>query len=717
MTTVYLCEKPSQGQDIARVLGATRKGNGCRSTSSEDVVVTWCFGHLLEMAPPEAYDPALKSWALDTLPIIPEQWRLVVKPSAQRQFTIIKKWLGRASRLVIATDADREGEVIAREVMALCGYRGPTQRLWLSALNDAGIRKALSQLRDGTETYPLYLAGLARARADWLVGMNLTRAYTILGRNVGYPGVLPVGRVQSPTLRLVVDRDRAIEAFRPSPYWTITSTLEAQGIAAPAFRAHWQPPKANCDSQGRCINETVARTVAQQCSSVGAQAKVTDCKKESKGAAPPLPFDLNSLQQEAGKRFGLAGDQVEKAAQALYETYKLISYPRTECRYLPTSMHSEAPEVLRALLAREPELALIQPSLDINRRTKAWNDTVVEKASHHGIIPTVESVDLDRLSATERQVYGLIRRQYLVQFLPDHQYDETELTLSIQGHTFVAKGKATVEPGWTRLFPSSKPAQRAGNDPHGEEEQQDGSGDNGTVPDLPEGTSCAVQSVGCNRKMTTPPARYTDGTLIAAMKNIAKVVTDPQLRAILRDTAGLGTGATRANIIATLKKRGFIEKKRGHLVSTEQGRQLIDALPSAITNPDTTAAWEQALEDIATGTGTLDDFMRRQLDWLNTVVTYAKGQTLSALAATVKGSALPCQCGGSAAEAAKSWRCAACGNTVWKTTFGKKLTVNQAAGLLAGKTVPLKGLTSKKTGKKYDAKATLTDGKVQLSFD
>ena len=711
MTTIYLCEKPSQGQDIARVLGATRKGNGCRSTQSEEVVVTWCFGHLLEMPPPEAYDPALKSWALDTLPIIPEQWRLVVKPSAQRQFTVIKKWLGSASRLVIATDADREGEVIAREVMALCGYRGPVQRLWLSALNDASIRKALSQLRDGVETQPLYLAGLARARADWLVGMNLTRAYTILGRNVGYPGVLPVGRVQSPTLWLVVDRDRAIEAFNPSPYWTITSTLSAQDAAAPAFRAHWQPPVEHCDSQGRCINEAVARTVAQQCTVAGAQAQVTDRKKERKAAPPPLPFDLNSLQQEAGKRFGLAGDQVEKAAQALYETHKITSYPRTECRHLPTSMHHEAPDVLRAVLAMEPELASIQSMLDMSRRTKAWNDAEVEKASHHGIIPTAESVDLTRLSTTERQVYSLIRRQYLIQFLPDHQYDATTLTLSVQGHPFLAKGKATVEPGWTRLFPSSKSTPQDGDD------QQDGSGDQGTVPALPEGTSCAIQSVDCDRKMTTPPARYTDGTLIAAMKNIAKMVTDPKLRAVLRDTAGLGTGATRANIIATLKKRGFIEKKRGHLVSTEQGRQLIDALPSAITNPDTTAAWEQALEDIATGTGTLDEFMRRQLDWLNTVVTHAKGQTLSALAATVKDNALPCQCGGSATETAKSWRCNACGNTVWKTTFGKKLTVNQAAGLLAGKTVHLIGLTSKKTGKKYDAKATLTDGKVQLSFD
>ncbi|MFT0140859.1 DNA topoisomerase III [Alcanivoracaceae bacterium MT1] len=716
MTTVYLCEKPSQGQDIARVLGATRKGNGCRRTQSEDVVVTWCFGHLLEMAPPEAYDPALKSWALDTLPIIPERWRLVVKPSAQRQFTVIKKWLGRASRLVIATDADREGEVIAREVMALCGYRGPVQRLWLSALNDASIRKALSQLRDGKQTYPLYLAGMARARADWLVGMNLTRAYTVLGRHAGYQGVLSVGRVQTPTLRLVVDRDRAIEAFKPSPYWTITSTLVPQGVAAPAFRAHWQPPVEHCDSKGRCINETVARTVAQQWSVTGAQAQVTDCKKERKVAPPPLPYDLNSLQQEAGKRFDLSGDQVLEAAQALYETHKITSYPRTECRHLPTSMHGEAPDVLRAILAMEPELASLQPMLDMSRRTKAWNDTEVEKASHHGIIPTADSVDLTRLSTTERQVYGLIRRQYLIQFLPDHQYDATTLTLSVQGHPFLAKGKATVEPGWTRLFPSSKSTPQNDGEPHGEANSQDGSGDQGAVPALPEGTSCAIQSVDCDRKMTTPPARYTDGTLIAAMKNIARMVTDPQLRAILRDTAGLGTGATRANIIATLKKRGFIEKKRGHLVSTEQGRQLIDALPSAITNPDTTAAWEQALEDIATGEAAMDEFMRRQLDWLNTVVTYAKGQTLSALAATVKDNALPCQCGGSAAETAKSWRCNACGNTVWKTTFGKKLTVNQAAGLLVGKAVALKGLVSKK-GKKFDAKATLTDGKVQLSFD
>lgn len=708
MTTVYLCEKPSQSHDIARVLGATRKGDGCRSTPSEDVVVTWCLGHLLEMTPPEAYDSALKSWALETLPIIPDQWRLVVKPDAKRQFTIIKDWLGRASHLVIATDADREGEVIAREVMALCGYRGPVQRLWLSALNDASIRKALSQLRNGAQTYPLYLAGVARARADWLVGMNLTRAYTVLGRNAGYPGVLSVGRVQTPTLRLVVDRDRAIEAFTPSPYWTITSTLAAKGVAAPAFRAHWQPPEDHCDSQGHCINETAAHTVAQQCSASKAQALVTDCKKARKAAPPPLPFDLNSLQQEAGKRFDLSGDQVLEAAQALYETYKITSYPRTECRHLPTSMHSEAPAVLRSILTMEPELASIQSLLDMSRRTKAWNDKEVEKASHHGIIPTVESIDLARLSATERQVYGLIRRQYLAQFLLDHQYDETVLTLSSQGHPFASKGKATVEPGWTRLFPSSKRDRRSKDD------QQDGSD---TVPALPEGTPCSVQVVDCDRRMTTPPARYTDGTLIAAMKNIAKMVKAPQLRAILRDTAGLGTGATRANIIATLKKRGFIEKRRGHLVSTEQGRQLIDALPRAITDPDTTAAWEQALEDIATGDAAMDDFMRRQLDWLNTVVTYAKGQTLSGIAAAVKDNALPCQCGGSANETAKSWRCSSCGNTVWKTTFGKKLTVNQAVGLLVGKTVALKGLVSKKTDKKFDAKATLTDGRITLRFD
>src|SRR3990167_2964318 len=507
---LFLCEKPSQGKDIGRILGATQRGEGCLNGSG--VTVTWCIGHLVEAAAPEVYDAALKRWSIDQLPMLPERWRVEPKPATAAQFKVVRQSLGQAKELVIATDADREGEMIARELVDLCGYRGPIQRLWLSALNDASIRKALGALRPSAETLPLYHSALARSRADWLIGMNLSRLFTLLGRQAGYGGVLSVGRVQTPTLKLVVDRDREIAVFKSVPFWAIDVSLSAGGQA---FSAQWVPPDGCTDDAGRCLQQPVAQQAAQQIRAAGS-AQVASVETERVREGPPLLFDLGTLQEVCSKQLGLDVQETLEIAQALYETHKATTYPRSDSGYLPESMFAEVPTVLDSLVKTDPLLRPIMDQLDRTQRSRAWNDAKV--SAHHGIIPTLEPANLSTMSEKELAVYRLIRAHYLAQFLPHHEFDRTVANLSCGQQTLAATGKQVVVKGWHLVL--AEPQSEEDGDPAARSQ---------VLPALREGLACQVADVELKALKTLPPRPYTQGELGKSMKGGAKLVSGPRL--------------------------------------------------------------------------------------------------------------------------------------------------------------------------------------------
>lgn len=628
MSRLFLCEKPSQGREIAHQLGATQKGNGC--LHGKGVTVTWVFGHLLEPAPPEAYNPDLKRWTLEALPILPAQWKLEVKPSAKKQFNVIKKLLGSTSEVVIATDAEREGELIAREVLEACRFSGKVSRLWLSSLDDASIRKALNDILPGEATQSLYQAALGRSRGDWLVGMNLTRAFTVQARNQGHDKLLSVGRVQTPVLKLVVDRDRAIAAFVPKPFWEVVGVFQAPGGD---FKAKWQPADDSVlDEEGRCVHQTAAQSVVSRCQ--GQPGQITKLETTRKREKQPLVMDLATLQQVCSKRWGYGAQQVLDIAQALYETHKATTYPRTDCRYLPMSQLEEAQQVVTALRQSDSSLASTIDQLDLTRKSRVWNDSKI--TAHHGIIPTTAACDPGRMSEEEGNVYDLIRRHYLAQFLPAHEYDQTDVAIQVAGERFTTTGRQVQVEGWKVLFRAQQDDQ--------DEEDKTAEGGNQALPALQRDASLPQRSLDLVAKQTSPPKPFSDGTLINAMKHAARFESNPKLKARLKESAGIGTEATRAGIIETLLKRGFLKKKGRAIVSTPLGQQLIDALPEVVTNPGMTALWEQALDSVAAGELSLEDFMGKQQTLVERLIEQAKSATINLPQEPAKSKACP-ECG------------------------------------------------------------------------
>lgn len=604
---LFLCEKPSQARDIARVLGASDKKKSCIEGS--EVIVTWCYGHMLELAPPGAYrDP--DSWEIDTLPVVPSSWISIPREEAKSQLDAIGELLNRVDHVVIATDADREGELIGRDVLAYHQFDGTIERLWLSALDEQSIRRALETIRPGSATEGLYYAGLGRRRADWLLGMNLTRAATNV-LSVSGGEVLSVGRVQTPTLRLVVDRDAEAEAFVSREYYTLRArfgSTDDRSVWA-TWRAARDP---NTDEENSlCYDRALVTTLVDSIRHDTASVRRYD--ESPKKQPPPLPFSLSALQKKASSLYGLSAKQVLNAAQSLYERHKAITYPRTDTGYLPETQHGEAPTVLNALVKIDATLSEIKSKCDVRFKSPAWNDKKV--TAHHGIIPTTNfNVSVSSMGRHERKIYDLVRRHYIAQFLWFHEFTITSVEISCSNQAFAASSRKTTKPGWKVAF----------TDDHEEREFRDAS-EIDEVPKFFVGESVSAREAVMETKATKPPPRFTEGSLIDAMKSVARYVSDPELKKVLRDTAGIGTEATRANILESLIDRDYVRRHGRSLVSTPKGRALIEKVPDPVKDPATTARWEQTLDDIAQGSGDLDAFMASQVQSLESSLSAFRG--------------------------------------------------------------------------------------------
>ncbi|MFP1943927.1 DNA topoisomerase III [Lonsdalea quercina] len=592
---LFIAEKPSLARAIADVLPTPhRRGEGYIACGQHDVV-TWCVGHLLEQAQPDAYDPRYARWALDDLPIVPQKWRLQPRPSVSKQLNAIKKLLAQADDVIHAGDPDREGQLLVDEVLEYLDLpnekRQRVQRCLINDLNPQAVERAVARLRENREFIPLCVSALARSRADWLYGINMTRAYTLLGRHAGYDGVLSVGRVQTPVLGLVVRRDEEIENFVPKDFFDVKAHIVTP--ADERFTALWQPSES-CepyqDEEGRLLHRPLAEHVVTRIA--GQPARVTGYNDKRESEIAPLPYSLSTLQIEAARRYGLSAQQVLDTCQRLYETHKLITYPRSDCRYLPEEHFAGRQAVLQAIGVHQPDLQPPEPIFDSERRNRCWDDGKVD--AHHAIIPTARTAKTT-LTQHESQVYGLVARQYLMQFCADAVFRKCVIELDIAGGKFVAKARFLAEAGWRTLL-------------GGKERDEENEGT--PLPVVGKGDELLCERGEVVERQTQPPRHFTDATLLSAMTGIARFVQDKELKKILRATDGLGTEATRAGIIELLFKRAFLVKKGRYINASETGRALIHSLPPSAAHPDMTAHWESTLTKISEKQCRYQDFMQ-----------------------------------------------------------------------------------------------------------
>lgn len=607
---LYLCEKQLQAEDVATALGLHSQGKGFYRIGP-DTIVTWAKGHLLEMFQPEDYNPRFKRWTLADLPIRPVHWQKRVKETTKDQFLVVQSLIKSADNVFIATDLDREGECIARELLELCEFQGAVKRIRITALDQESLKAALSDARNVAETTLLADAAEARQMADWLVGMNLTRLYTLLARSMGVPDTFHVGRVAIPTIALVCDRDRQIREHRPIPYYSLKIDCLFNGCT---FEAKWVPPEEHCDEKKRCLSQQLRNDAAISVNS--SSGIVTGLEVKERNSTAPLPFDLNSLQQMACNRWGYTSKEVQKGLQNLYEKHKAITYPRTENRYLPSRFIELVPGILTSI--EESGKVGEQIVSGVDRLSiadaRVFDDEHVDPA-HHAIIPTRKEIKLEYLNKLEGRLYHLICRYFVAQFYPEHVSEKTAVEINISGNVFKASASRVLVTGWKAVLGKNLTLI-----------EDSGDKDISNEPPLPRftfGDTISVSQIVPEDHMTTPPDYFTEASLIAAMKRVGRFVDDEQLRKTLDDTAGLGTAATRADIIETALTRGYLQRERHkkRITSTEKGRELIAVLPRQISSPGTTALWEMRLEQVASGQIEGDHFALEIGEWIEKIVS------------------------------------------------------------------------------------------------
>lgn len=596
---LFIAEKPSVAKAIVAELGCVTRGDGF-ITCKDGSVVTWCFGHLLEQAEPDAYLPddvprtkkGSKVWRFEDLPIFPKTWKLLPKndKGVKKQLSTIGKLLKKASLVVHAGDPDREGQLLVDEVLEHLRYTGRVQRFWVSAQDSVSIRKGLANLQDNRRFVGMKWAALGRSRADWLLGMNLSRAYTL---TEGKKELIAVGRVQTPTLALVAKRDAAIRHFKPVPYFIIKARLGGEK----PFTAVWEPgdSQTGIDEQKHLVDRSTAAALQQRLKAVG-QATVVSCSRTPKKIAQPKVFSLADIQLAASNQFGFSAEKTLNLCQSLYETHKATSYPRTDCSFLPESQHPDAKNVLAAITKTMPPLASIVAKCDCSIQSPTWNDKKI--TAHHGIIPTQQAADGSKFSDNERKIYRLIAERYLANFLPAHEYLACSIELRIATERFSAKGRLVTKPGWKIVTGVA------------DEDQADDEGQ--ALPELQPGLQLPVSGIDCKEERTKPPAAFTEGTLIRAMENIHQAVDDPQSKKFLKEGDGIGTPATRAAIIAELKRKKYLEAKGKKIIATDLGIHLLQVVPDVMKNPVLTALFERILREVETGKVPLDVFIEKQ---------------------------------------------------------------------------------------------------------
>lgn len=710
--TLVIAEKPSVGRDLARVLpGAFTKHEGF--LESDEHIVTWAVGHLVQLAEPETYDDRFKKWRMADLPIVPDTFKLEVRDERSRkQLSVIQRLFKNPDVDVVvnACDAGREGELIFAWLYEKAKADKPVKRLWLQSMTTAAIKRAFEDLRPAEELSTLEQAARSRSEADWIVGMNATRAATIRLRS-SFDGAVSLGRVQTPTLAILTRREEEIRAFKPEPYWLVDATFVPQSGAsgrryAGRFHAGSKPRLATAEEAG-----AIVAAVRDQ------PGEITKLERTTKRERAPLLYDLTTLQREANTRFGFSARRTLSAAQRLYEEHKALTYPRTNSRFLPSDMVADIKPTAE-MVGRQPSYAraaAFVTAMDVLPLSRVINDAKV--TDHHAIIPTRSEHDVGKMSDDDTRIFDLVTRRFLAVFHPEAVFENTRLDTTVGEHVFRTSGRVLVEPGWRGVYGEGFPDPKAGSDDEDATEQQ--------LPKLAQDESVDTEKVSSERKETKPPRRYSDASLLAAMETAGKLVDDDELREAMKDS-GIGTPATRAAIIERLIDVGYIERDGRALVCTEKGLNVVRLLDGhPLTSPGLTGDWEHRLTEIEHGEHSRERFMQD-------IAAFA-GDTVRDLDAKLKDVRIPranlgpCKvCGHDIIENRKGYSCwsredPGCGFVIWKSKASKTLPMAIAKELIAtGRTEkPVTGFKGR-SGKSFRAKLALAqtlEGKWRVEFD
>lgn len=690
--------------DFARALEVKGKKDGY--LENEDYIITWAVGHLVELLEPQDYDSKWEKWRLETLPIIPDQFRYKPIAKTKKQLKIIQKLLAQKAfeRIVIATDAGREGEVIARSILITSGLkdRGNMHRFWSSqALTHQVIKDGMKSFKPASEYDRLWRAGQSRQIADWLVGMNCSRAATIKMKDL-----FSVGRVQTAVLALLVDRRRGRENFKPEPYWLLRSRFSND-------KGSWWGTWFK-DDQTRFVSEKEARHVLSQV--VDQTGSVLSVKKQKKKQPPPFLYSLTDLQQDANKKFGLSAQNTLKIAQALYEKKKCLSYPRSDSRVLGSKNVGMIQNLVKKLSGSYPQIfaGVVANRIKVSNK-RVFNDAKL--TDHHALIPLAPIPQT--ASEDEEKIYRLVLKRFAAAFHPDCEYEQTEIVTEVNKETFRTKGKRILKPGWRVVYGDEGQKK----EPHEDDPEQE------NYPPLARGDSAQVEETNLETKKTTPPPEYTEALLLGDMTNPGRYVSEDELKNIYRGEVGLGTQATRAQIIETLLTRKYIERTKRYLMAMDKGCLLIDTLrqfkvAKSLASPEETARWEMQLHQIAQGLGSDKKFLDGIKGFVERTVDEFKKSTIQTYKAEAIG---PCPgCGGTIIEGEKGYGCSnwkeedgGCRFVIWKKIAGKKIDPRMAAELMVKKRVgPLKGFFSKRK-KPFSANLKLVqeDGEWKVQFD